>query len=69
MYYITLNIIVKLIIELFIELFIELTFDFIKLVLSLISAPYCSQNRVVCPFYYFIFSYWSHLILLYITFI
>lgn len=47
MYYITLNIIVKLIIELFIELFIELTFDFIKLAVSLISAPYCSQNRIV----------------------
>ena len=49
MYYITLNIIVKLIIELFVELFIELTFDFIKLVVSLISAPYCSKGRVVYP--------------------
>ena len=57
MYYITLNIIVKLIIELFIELFIELTFDFIKLAVFLISAPYRSQNRVVCSLYYSIFSY------------
>jgi hypothetical protein len=50
MYYITLNIIVKLIIEIIIEIIIELTFDFIKLAVSLMSAPYCNQDRVVVPF-------------------